>query len=199
MRWPCKRPARSGSPRPPAADNGGRRDTRARARAFTGLPGPAPPLDRPDTPRHPAPRAAGCWFLSCPSAALASHGRQSHSQLDTLCGRHGRAAVQITDLGEVTDADSDAAALNNAGQVAGTARDTGETSQGFAWNERAGVPLGALPKHHFSIAYGINAAGQIAAASYNIPGHGRAFLWNGSPHRHRLPARFPLQRGARGQ
>jgi len=91
----------------------------------------------------------------------------------------------ITDLGEVADSgDSVAAALNSAGQVAGTARDTGESSQGVSWNNSGqAVPLGALPKHHYSIAYGINSAGQIAAASYNIPGHGRAFLWNGSPHR----------------
>ena len=92
----------------------------------------------------------------------------------------------ITDLGEVTDGggDSVAAALNGAGQVAGTARDTEESSQGVTWNTSGqAVSLGALPKHHYSIAYGIKSAGQIAAASYNIPGHGRAFLWNGSPHR----------------
>ncbi len=89
----------------------------------------------------------------------------------------------ITDLGEVTDGDSEAAGMNNAGQIAGTALSDDDTSQGFAWNGGQATPLGALPKHHFSIAYGINGTGQIAAASYNIPGHGRAFLWNGVPHR----------------
>lgn len=89
----------------------------------------------------------------------------------------------VSDLGDVTGRDSEAVGLNNAGQVAGTTRAGDEEAQGFTGNPARPVPLGALPKHHYSIAYGINAGGQVAAASYNIPGHGRAFLWNGAPHR----------------
>ena len=84
----------------------------------------------------------------------------------------------ITDLGDVTET----AGLNDAGQAALTWRD-GEGSQGLAGDGKTLTPLGALPKHHFSIAYGINAQGEVAAASYNIPGHGRAFLWDGGRHR----------------
>lgn len=104
-------------------------------------------------------------------------------RLNAPLGEANATRYQITDLGIAADGDSEAAGLNNAAQVAGTDRGEDETSQGFAWADGQAVPLGALPKHHYSIAYGINGAGQIAAASYNIPGHGRAFLWNGVPHR----------------
>ena len=56
-------------------------------------------------------------------------------------------------------------------------------AHGFLWSAGLPLPLGALPKHHASIAYGINSRGQVAAASFNIPGRGRAFLWDGVPHR----------------
>ena len=90
----------------------------------------------------------------------------------------------ITDLGDAPGGDSEASALNDAGQVAGTARGTDEQAQALVWTGAQAVVLGALPKHHFSLAYGINGAGRIAGASYNVPGHGRAFFWDGSsPHR----------------
>ena len=84
----------------------------------------------------------------------------------------------VTDLGDAAEA----AGLNEAGQAALTWRD-GSEAQGLTGGPDALTLLGALPKHHFSRAFGINSAGEIAAASYNIPGHGRAFLWNGSPHK----------------
>jgi probable HAF family extracellular repeat protein len=84
----------------------------------------------------------------------------------------------IRDLGDAAEA----AGLNEAGQAALTWRD-GSGTQGLSGSSAAVTLLGALPKHHYSSAYGINALGQIAAASYNIPGHGRAFLWDGSPRR----------------
>lgn len=84
----------------------------------------------------------------------------------------------IRDLGDAAEA----AGLNEAGQAALTWRD-GSEAQGLTGGPAALTLLGALPKHHFSHAYGINSLGEIAAASYNIPGHGRAFLWDGSPHK----------------
>jgi len=84
----------------------------------------------------------------------------------------------ISDLGDV----SEAAGLNAAGQAALTWRN-GSEAQGLTGSGKALTLVGALPKHHFSIAYGINTQGQVAASSYNIPGHGRAFLWDGSRHR----------------
>jgi len=84
----------------------------------------------------------------------------------------------VTDLGDAAEA----AGLNEAGQAALTWRD-GSEAQGLTGSPAALTLLGALPKHHFSRAYGINSRGEIAAASYNIPGHGLAFLWDGSPHK----------------
>lgn len=90
-------------------------------------------------------------------------------------------SYQITDMGGLGD--GGVAALNDAGQIAGAAPGPDDTAHGFLWDAGRAVPTGALPKHHASIAYGINSRGQVAAASYNVPGRGRAFLWDGVPHR----------------
>lgn len=87
---------------------------------------------------------------------------------------------QITDLGEIVGGEI---ALNAAGQIAGTASGPNDSTQGLLWNAGQTQALGALPKHHASIAYGLNNLGQVAAASYNIPGRGRAFLWDGTRRR----------------
>lgn len=88
---------------------------------------------------------------------------------------------QVTDLGELGP--GGVAALNDAGQIAGAAPGLDDIAHGFLWG--AGQPqlLGALPKQHASIAYGLNSRGQAAGASYNIPGRGRAFFWDGVPRR----------------
>ncbi|MGI4789505.1 MAG: M56 family metallopeptidase, partial [Janthinobacterium lividum] len=78
--------------------------------------------------------------------------------------------------------DSTAAALNDTGQIALTVHEDGD-SEGYAGAVGTLEALGSLPKHHASLAYGINAQGQVAGTSFNIPGHGRAFLWDGILHR----------------
>ena len=88
---------------------------------------------------------------------------------------------QVTDLGELGD--DGVAALNDAGQIAGAGPGSDNLTHGFVWDSGRVVPTGALPKHHASIAYGLNSQGQTVGTSYNIPGRGRAFLWDGSPHR----------------
>ena len=90
-------------------------------------------------------------------------------------------SYRIADLGDLTD--GTVAALNDAGQITGTTPGPSDMAHGFLWDAGRGLPLGALPKHHASIAYGINSRGQVAAASFNIPGRGRAFLWDGVPRR----------------
>ena len=90
------------------------------------------------------------------------------------------AHYSITALADSTN--SEAAALNNAGQVALSVQG-GDGAQGYTGSADALAALGALPKHHASLAYGINAQGQVAGTSFNVPGHGRAFLWDGTPHR----------------
>ncbi len=80
------------------------------------------------------------------------------------------------------DADSDVSALNNAGQVALSVR-TEDGAQGFAGGADTLAALNALPKHHASLVYGLSDAGQAAGASFNIPGHARAFWWDGATHK----------------
>ena len=87
----------------------------------------------------------------------------------------------VTDMGAVGG--DGVTALNDAGQIAGEAGGADGQAHGFIRDISHAVPTGALPKHHASIAYGINGAGQVAAASYNIPGRGRAFFWDGAPRR----------------
>jgi len=93
---------------------------------------------------------------------------------------------RITDMGELGEGEpgeDGIAALNDAGQIAGTTPGAGDMARGFLWGAGREVPLGTLPKHHASIAYGLNSRGQVAGASYNIASRGRAFLWDGAPHR----------------
>jgi len=87
----------------------------------------------------------------------------------------------ITDLGDAGGV-TDAVALDDAGEVAGTAWGAGQAAQGVLWSGR-GVDLGALPKQHFSLASGLSGDGRAAGTSFNIPGRGRAFVWDGTPHR----------------
>jgi len=93
----------------------------------------------------------------------------------------GPSGYTVTDMGAVGD--DGVAALNDAGQIAGAAGGADGLAHGFVRDISRAVPTGALPKHHASVAYGINGAGQVAAASYNIPGRGRAFLWDSVPRR----------------
>lgn len=101
----------------------------------------------------------------------------------TQAGAHDAAPLsyQVTDLGDAGGL-TDAAALDDAGQVAGTAWDAGQSARGVLWGGR-GVDLGALPKHRFSLVSGLSGDGRAAGTSFNIPGRGRAFVWDGAPHR----------------
>ena len=74
------------------------------------------------------------------------------------------------------------AALNNAGEVALSVRADGGT-QGYAGRADMLTALDALPKHHASLVYGLSDAGLAAGASFNIPGHARAFVWDGATHK----------------
>ena len=126
-----------------------------------------------------SPRGASLFVLALPlllpwrlTAALPPAEAHRSSVLPTR--------YSITALAGSTD--SEAAALNDAGQIALSVQD-GDGVQGYAGSAGALAALGALPKHHASLAYGINAQGQVAGTSFNVPGHGRAFLWDGTPHR----------------
>ena len=80
------------------------------------------------------------------------------------------------------DAGSEVSALNNAGQVALSVQ-TEDGAQGYAGSVNTLAALNALPKHHASLAYGLSDTGQAAGASFNIPGHARAFWWDGATHK----------------
>ena len=135
--------------------------------------------------RTPTRALPGRWLLAVALAALLpwrlTAANRAHSLTPTSDSALPRYA--ITDLGDATNGDSEATALNEGGQVVGTVHGADEEAQALAWTGRDAVALGALPKHHFTLASGINGAGGIVGTSYNIPGHGRAFFWDGSPHR----------------
>ena len=99
----------------------------------------------------------------------------------TAPSRDATPSYLVADMGEIGD--GGALALNDAGQIVGAAPGPDDLTHGFIWDAGRTVPTGALPKHHASIAYGLNSRGQVAAASYNILGRGRAFFWDGVPHR----------------
>jgi probable HAF family extracellular repeat protein len=88
-------------------------------------------------------------------------------------------------VGAVTDISgglaSSANAINDIGQVAGTAQF--QTGSAFLWSARSGmVSLGTLPGATSSEAFGINNAGQVVGAAYDGFGrdHPRAFVWTPS-------------------
>ncbi len=74
--------------------------------------------------------------------------------------------------------DGSVSGLNNAGQAALSA-----DAQGYVGRGDTLASVNALPKHHASFAYAINNSGQAAGASFNIPGHARAFVWDGATHK----------------
>lgn len=74
--------------------------------------------------------------------------------------------------------DASVSGLNDAGQAALSA-----DAQGYVGSGDTLMALNALPKHHASFAYAINNSGQAAGASFNIPGHARAFVWDGATHK----------------
>ena len=94
---------------------------------------------------------------------------------------HAPAGYTVTTL---TDDDGgEVSALNNAGQVALSVRSDGGAAQGYAGSPGDFAVLPALPKHRSSAVYGLNGVGQAAGASFNIPGHARAFVWDGATHK----------------
>jgi len=104
------------------------------------------------------------WRLT---AAAASHGLPPASALSP--------GYTVTDLG-----DGLPSGLDGAGHVALT---DDAASRGQVWAAGGTASLGALPRQRFSLANAISAGGRVAGASYNIPNRGRAFVWDGTPHR----------------
>ena len=127
-------------------------------------------------------RALSRWLLACALPLLLPWRLTAATRVMPAAPNQDAApSYQITDMGEIGGGST--LALNDAGQIAGAAPGPDDMAHGFVWDAGRTVPTGALPKHHASIAYGLNSRGQAAAASYNIPGRGRAFFWDGSPHR----------------
>jgi len=124
-----------------------------------------------------APRRARLLVLALP---LLLPWRLS-SALSPAAIRHDKTPTLYSVTALAGDADS-VAALNNAGQIALSVRaDNG--AQGYAGTADTLTALSALPKHHASLVYGLSDAGQAAGASFNIPGHARAFVWDGATHK----------------
>ena len=70
-------------------------------------------------------------------------------------------------------------AINNAGQIAGISDPPGDaTTYAVLWQNGAMTNLGVLPGDVLSIAYDINASGQVVGVSCDANFNCRAFLWD---------------------
>lgn len=109
---------------------------------------------------------------------------------DQSVGRHTAKHAVLWDRGRVTDLGNLGApwwntptAINHHGDVVGFAGDPafpdGDILHAFIWTKRDGIrPLGALPGHVHSEAYGINKRGQVVGLSCDANFVDcRAFIW----------------------
>ena len=81
-------------------------------------------------------------------------------------------------LGTLGGAHSYARAINDSGQVAGTAF-TEESVHAFIWDVSLGMrDIGTLDSYGVSFAYAINNSGQVAGSDYYAGGQGHAFVWD---------------------
>ncbi len=97
-------------------------------------------------------------------------------------GNPASAATHYTVTALAEGADGTVSALNDSGQVA-LSVEGGGSAAGYVGDAQSLAPVGTLPKHRASLAYGLSNTGLSAGTSFNIPGHGRAFVWDGAPHR----------------
>lgn len=69
-------------------------------------------------------------------------------------------------------------AINNRGEVAGTAMDENGEYRAFRWSAGQMNNLGTLPGGDYSYASGINMAGEVVGVARNLEGEEQAFLWH---------------------
>jgi probable HAF family extracellular repeat protein len=87
----------------------------------------------------------------------------------------------MVDLGIAAGCGSVALGINNPGEIIGWFNKSGTctlTSHGFSWSQSGGLQdLGVLPGGQYSVAYGINTAGQIVGAGQSSALTPVALLW----------------------
>jgi probable HAF family extracellular repeat protein len=94
----------------------------------------------------------------------------------------------MVDLGIAANCGSTALGINDSGEVVGWFNQSGGctlTSHGFSWTLSGGLKdLGLLPGGQYSVAYGINSAGQIVGTGQSAALATVALLWtaDGTPH-----------------
>ena len=112
--------------------------------------------------------------LATPGTAAASTG---HLPLQVSGPSvHGHTAT-MTDLGTLGGTSSSASAINERGQVTGSATTAGGDYHAFRWTASGGMQdLGTLGGT-FSNASAINERGQVAGSAYTAGGDSHAFLW----------------------
>ena len=94
------------------------------------------------------------------------------------------AQLRVVDLGALPDAQfSQAWAINNRGQVAGSSGGSEGTDQHAAlWRDGEWLDLGTLPGHTYSLALDINKHGDVVGSSRSTIENTRAVLWHrGAP------------------
>ena len=123
---------------------------------------PAPTLKTKHLPT--AGIAALCAFTFTPAARVHATGPQ----------------YTATDLGTLGGSGGAAYGINNAGQVTGNSRITGDTyARATLWSAAPPQDLGAPIAGTYSGGYGINATGDVAGYTYTADGYPRAARWIG--------------------
>jgi probable HAF family extracellular repeat protein len=98
----------------------------------------------------------------------------------------------MVDLGTLGGSESEAAAVNDSGEVVGFAQTTAALPEGrygihhaFFWTRARGmVDLGTLGGRE-SRAFAVNASGHVVGSADNSEGHTHATLWNTARARRR--------------
>ena len=111
------------------------------------------------------------------------HAADIGNQGQVIGSSQGRAVVwnqgQITALGTLGGAGSQASAINNTGQIAGSAEGNGFT-HAVVWNGTVATDLGALPGDSYSTAADINNQGLAVGMSGTLGNPlGHPVLWDG--------------------
>ena len=113
----------------------------------------------------------------CPQERYDGHGTFTYEPVG------GTAGEKMVDLGTLGGEESEAQAVNDAGQVVGTARTESGYNHAFSWTQSGGmVDLGTLGRTE-SRALAVNDSGQVVGVAYNCPLEGgecsspRAFSW----------------------
>src|SRR5690242_21139991 len=102
---------------------------------------------------------------------------------------------RVIDLGTLGGASGQALAINDRGQITGTAQTARGASHAFLYSAGRMRDLGVLPGQRASTGAAINNGGQVVGWAETDPAHSRAFLCTGGRLREILPQAIEVGQG----